>query len=267
MNENRGPAPPAAAGGRGRYSAPALEKGLDILELLAGTAEGLSATEIARRLGRSVSEIFRMLVALEARGWVRRREADGSYALTLRLFELAHRHPPIERLLGLALAEMRDLAARTGQSCHLAVYEDGRILIVARVESPLPRGFVVRLAATFDLLDTASGRVLAAFQPAEERARRLARALQLAGGVAPPELLSARLDGIVARGHEVSPSTAIRGITDLSFPVRDHTGAAVAALTIPFAEIVGAPLDAVGTAAALGEAAFRISSGLGFGEA
>src|SRR5437870_3111280 len=47
-----------------RYAVPALEKGLDILELLAREAEGLSLNELARELGRTSSELFRMVVAL-----------------------------------------------------------------------------------------------------------------------------------------------------------------------------------------------------------
>jgi DNA-binding CsgD family transcriptional regulator len=52
------------------YAAPALEKGLDILELLAKQAEGLTRREIAERLGRSVSEIFRMIEALTRRSYL-----------------------------------------------------------------------------------------------------------------------------------------------------------------------------------------------------
>ena len=55
-----------------RYTAPALEKGLDVLELLASVSEALTHSEIARRLGRSVSEVFRMLVCLEERGYISR---------------------------------------------------------------------------------------------------------------------------------------------------------------------------------------------------
>lgn len=39
-----------------RYRAPALDKGLDILELLAGTEEGLSQAEIAKALDRTPTE-------------------------------------------------------------------------------------------------------------------------------------------------------------------------------------------------------------------
>ena len=47
--------------------APALEKGLDLLEALAAESRGLSQKQLAERVGRSVGEIFRMLVALERR--------------------------------------------------------------------------------------------------------------------------------------------------------------------------------------------------------
>jgi len=49
---------------KSRYTAPALEKGLDILELLASVSEALTHSEIASRLGRTITEVFRMLVCL-----------------------------------------------------------------------------------------------------------------------------------------------------------------------------------------------------------
>src|SRR6476660_8430990 len=74
-----------------RYAVPALDKGLDILELLAQEAGGLSLNEIARVLGRTSSELFRMVVALARRGYIEQLNGD-RYTLTLRLFEMAHRH-------------------------------------------------------------------------------------------------------------------------------------------------------------------------------
>ena len=73
--------------------APALEKGLDLLEALAAEARGLSQKQLAERVGRSVGEIFRMLVALERRGYVTRDPATGEYTLTLKLFRIASQYP------------------------------------------------------------------------------------------------------------------------------------------------------------------------------
>jgi len=63
--------------------APALEKGLDLLEALAGASRGLSQKQLAERVGRSVGEIFRMLVALERRGYVARDPVTGGPTSTL----------------------------------------------------------------------------------------------------------------------------------------------------------------------------------------
>ena len=82
--------------------APALEKGLDLLEA-SPRSHGLSQKQLAERLGRSVSEIFRMLVALERRGYVARDPKTGEYTLTLKLFRIASQFPPTERLLQAAL--------------------------------------------------------------------------------------------------------------------------------------------------------------------
>lgn len=236
---------PRPAGELPRYPAPALEKGLDILELLAVEPAGIAQGAIARRLGRTVGEIFRMLSCLERRGYIRRNAPDDSYALTLRLFELAHRHPPTQRLLSTALPVMRRLAEATVQSCHLGVYHDSRLLVVAQVESPAPSGFLVRLGAHFPLLETSSGRVLLAHQPADIRARWLAESTQGRTDPATQQLIG-RIEGIAKRGYEQIASGAPRGITDISAPVRNHMGHAVAALAVPHLGDAATPLrDAV----------------------
>ena len=92
------------------YSAPALEKGLDILELLADSPAGLTQNQIAAQLGRSASELFRMVEVLERRSYVGRIAQSSAYQLTLKMFELAHRQPPVKRLLETALPRMQALA-------------------------------------------------------------------------------------------------------------------------------------------------------------
>ena len=52
------------------YTAPALEKGLDILELLSINENGLTQAEIASKLNKSVNEIYRMVSTLRSREYV-----------------------------------------------------------------------------------------------------------------------------------------------------------------------------------------------------
>ena len=112
-----------------RYRAPALDKGLDILELLATTDEGLSQAEIAKALERSPNEIYRMLDRLVRRHYVARTSGD-RYELTLKLFALAHQHAPVRRLVSQAMPELRAFARDAGQSCHLSIYDRGNVVVV-----------------------------------------------------------------------------------------------------------------------------------------
>src|SRR6201996_6432344 len=129
-----------------RYRAPALDKGLDILELLAATEEGMSQAEIAKALDRTPNEIYRMLDRLTRRHYVVRTNAD-RYELTLKLFTLVHQHAPIRRLIPLAMPELRDFARMAQQACHLAIYDRGSVVIIAQVDSPGYWGFAIRVGS------------------------------------------------------------------------------------------------------------------------
>lgn len=244
-----------------RYSAPALEKGLDILELLATEDRGLSQSEIARAMGRSVGEIFRMLVVLADRGYLAQDPDTDRYALTTRLFEVATRTPLIKRLTTLATPLMRKLAREVNQSVHLSIISDGVVLIVGQVDPPGNHVMSVRLGARIELWRASSGRVMVAFSDADTLAELLAR-LPL-----PPDMTEARLRadlaGIRARGHEITDSFVARGIVNIAAPVFDHTGLAIAALTVPHLERFGDPITFQTCARHVIGTANAISRGLG----
>jgi DNA-binding IclR family transcriptional regulator len=245
------------------YTAPALEKGLDILELLAGEGGGLLQNAIAQRLSRSATELFRMLSVLERRGYVT-RHADGTYRLSLRLFELAHQHPPLKRLLTVALPAMQQLTGISRQSAHLVVHFARRILVVAQVDSPEPMGFGVRLGANFPFRPhRASSRVLSAFQPRAMQDELIAElAANSARGFSPAKV-RAELADIARKGIYVAPSDTTTGVTDLCAPVFDHSDGAVAALTVPYLKQRDVKVPLATTREALLTAVRHISSGLG----
>ena len=217
-----------------RYSAPALEKGLDILELLSGEENGLSQTEIARALTRSVSEIFRMLVVLEERGYVAIDPDSDRYGLTTWLFEIAHRTPSVKRLTALAGPMMRGLARDTHQSVHLTVLSEDAVLVVGQVDPDANNILSVRLGARIELWRASSGRVILAFLREEDLAEILDR-YPLPAGVT-EDTMRADLSQIRQQGYEITDSFVVRGVVNIALPIIDHTGQAVAALTMPHLE-------------------------------
>lgn len=218
---------------RREYRVPAAEKTLDILEFMAAQREDVTQTEISTGLGRSIHELYRVIQLLERRGFLIRTRVD-RYRLSLRLFELAHMHPPVNRLIDSALPVMRDLAGRTDQSCHLAVLRDLHVLIVLQVELPLPMRYSVALGSHFPILETSSGAVLLAHLPAAEQAALVERILASGEAEATPAEIARRLRAIAANGQEMRPSMAVEGCTNMSLPVRNHMGAVIAALTVPY---------------------------------
>lgn len=218
-----------------RYRAPALDKGLDILELLAEQRGGLTRAEITKALGRNASEIYRMLERLVARQYVMRSEAGDRYTLSLKLFALAHRHPPMERLIAEALPLMQRFANDAEQSCHLAVYDRGNLLVIAQVDGPGTWGIAVRLGSRVGLVDTSSGRTILAYQNAEQRAHMLAEHTKVKGEVAIDHAaLETACEQIRKTGFSRKDSQQIFGVTDVTFPVLGPSGQAIAALTCPF---------------------------------
>lgn len=229
--------------GSPRYSAPALDKGLDILELLADSLEGYTLNEIAQKLGRSVSEIFRMVVTLERRGYVRVDVGD-RYTLSIKMFELAHRQRPLRSLVAVALPLLRELAHRANQSCHLAMYQSGRVVVIAQVDSPGRWSFGLKVGVMMGLTDTSSGHVLLAFRDEAERARMLAAHIKVDGELAldPGELFDI-LRQVCERGYATMASRQIRGITNIAYPIMDGEGQVIAALNVPYIERIDALAD------------------------
>ena len=216
------------------YSAPALEKGLDILEMLCRSEHPLPQKVIAQRLNRSVGETYRMLTCLVDRGYVSQVD-DSSYAVTTRLFELAHINPPTHRLLLEAMPIMQRLAADLDQSCHLTVYSQGKQVVLAKVDNPSGMGFSLRAGSELDVLISASGRVLLAFQDEATRKLRIDEALQRNPDQADIQI-DAVLQTILITGFESIPSVQVRGLYAVAYPILDTQGHAIAALTVPYAE-------------------------------
>jgi DNA-binding IclR family transcriptional regulator len=213
------------------YSAPALEKGLDILELLCRSETPLPQKEIASRLDRTVGELYRMLACLVERGYV--ANIDEKYIVTMKLFELSHLNPPTHRLLIEAMPTMQKLASDLDQCCHLTVYNQGKQVVISKVDAPSGMGFSVRVGAELDVLVSASGRTLLAFQDSETRKLRIEESTLRRPEQADPQI-HVILDAIRSRGS--IPSVQVRGLYAVAYPVLDSVGCAIAALTVPYAE-------------------------------
>lgn len=222
-----------AAERQSRYRVPAVDKALDILELLSTEATGLPMVALAERLQRTISEIYRTVQLLEARGYLERNADGDRYAVTMKLFRLAHAMPRVHTLSALALPIMEQLAIDIEQSCHLAVLDNLDILVIAQVNSPLARQYSVTLGARLPVWEASSGNLLLAQLP-EARREALFRSLTRS---VPPEILQQfreRVAEIGTSGKEERESYFVSGMLTISRPIYNHFGATIAVMTVPF---------------------------------
>lgn len=217
-----------------RYRAPALDKGLDILELLARTADGLSQAEIAKALDRSPNEIYRMLDRLVRRDYVRRTPED-RYEITLKLFELGHARPPLHRMVSQAMPVLRHFAFRAEQAVHMVVQDRNILVVIAQVDGPGYWNVSIRVGSRISLVNTGSGHVFLAFATPEERVLMLEEQ-DLGSPEKMPKGLEARLETVREQGYEMMPSAQVSGVSNLTVPIFGPLGTVIAVLTCPYTQ-------------------------------
>jgi len=230
-----------------RYSAPALDKGLDILEFLAGERLPLSQLEVSQGLGRSSGEIYRMLMCLEERGYVIREAESGKFRLTLRLYELGHKQNPAMLLRQAARLPMESLAEETGHACHLSV-QYGRSLLVLMERMPIRQiCLAVGEGTVFPLLQTSSGKVLLSRMRREDAAESLGDDPIYAAMREPQQrALFKMLENVRQSGELATESTLSKGVSDIAVPVGIEGTDTFAVLVVSY--LAGANSDLIRSA-------------------
>jgi len=213
------------------YRAPALEKGLEILELLSFEDEPLNKKQIAEKLDRSINEIFRMLSVLVDKQYIELDNDSSTYSLTLKMFALSNQHPPVGQLLKRSQPLMEELSVKLAQSCHLSCYKNGELIVIGRAESNYKMGFGLRLGASLDICASGSGVVLLSFSLEKKREEILSKID--ASEEAIKNTLS-HMEVTISKGYFVGESPQISGVTNISVPILGVQGDAMAVLTIPY---------------------------------
>ncbi|MDR2982888.1 MAG: helix-turn-helix domain-containing protein [Puniceicoccales bacterium] len=213
------------------YKAPALEKGLDILEMLAQRTSSANLTEIARSCKRSVSEVQRMVNCLFSRGYIIRNE-QGGYALSCKMFVLSAEHPPLRNLAQRALPYMQQFSSETFESVHIARLEGSNVLVVTESKGYGLAVVSVRPGLGHAAIESVSGRIILAYVEPHAVASTPALAGLSASRLSElqPVFEAIRRDGFHQVENQLCPE-----VSDLGVPIRaGENGPVFAALTTTF---------------------------------
>ncbi|WP_027800986.1 IclR family transcriptional regulator [Paraburkholderia dilworthii] len=226
---------PASADTKPQRGIQSLDSTGDLLAALVAAARPLTLRDLAAAAGMPPAKAFPHLVSLLKIGLLS-RDASGCFeagplALELGLIGLQRLSPTRE-----AEPEVVELAASTVMSVAMAVLGPLGPTVVRLEESARPLHVSLRVGTVMSLVNTAIGRVFAAYVADDVRAGLLAQDhLRLAGANATEvlaqknastlkEAYAQRLAQIRAGGMDSALSRPVPGIDTLAAPVFDHTG-------------------------------------------
>jgi IclR family acetate operon transcriptional repressor len=222
---------PATAGRSGE--AKALVKGIALLDALLAAPGGLSLAELARATELAKPTAHRLLASLlDAR--LARQLEDGGYALGPRCLALGAGFADGLDLRREALPALRELAAATGETCHLGVLAGSEVVYIEKIDSRHAVRMQSRVGATQPALSTSLGRALLAHADAAtvEAALAVGAVARTPRTTTDPAALRALLAEVRERGFAVDDVENEPGVRCVGAPIVDHEGRAVAALSV-----------------------------------
>jgi IclR family transcriptional regulator, pca regulon regulatory protein len=211
----------------------ALARGLAIITAFSPTATALSVSDAAAQTSLPRPTARRLLMTLEQLGYV--RSSNGLYTLTTKVLELGTAYVATLGIWELARPHLEGLVARTHESSSMSQLDGSDIVYVARVPVPKIIALSVHIGTRFPAVATSMGQVLLADLPRDELSVVLQTPSQ--SGIIPRITPSRRsldrdLAQVRSRGWAISDERLSLGIRSIAAPVRDASGATVAAVNV-----------------------------------
>lgn len=260
----------ASSGGSSSYLVPGLERGLRILAEFSAREPVLGAPELSRRIGIPRTTTFRLLQTLEALGFLERVNGDRNFRLGVAVLRLGFEYVNSLELTDFGTPILERLRDATGLSTHLLIRDQRDVVFVAKAQShePLFSSVKVHVGTRLPAHATVHGHVLMGdlslsalkvLYPEAQLEKYTERT------PATVEELYERVEECALLGYGLSEASFERGISVVTAPVRDHSGAIVAAVaaTVPRSDI-GVDEEKSRLVEAICAAAFELSTRLNY---
>jgi len=227
------------------YKVASVDAAMTLLETIA-EHPGEGVTALARRLGGTKSQSFRLLHTLEERGFVIKDPATRGYRLGYRALFIGERAKKQTDLISRAQPFLEELAACSRENVHLIAREGLYSVCVGLCESPQNVRLYAQVGRRGPLHAGGGSKVLLAYADPAVRAEVLANPLERynADTITDPARLREVLDAIVRDGYHVALGDIDENAFAVSAPIRDHRDEVIAALSIagPMARLDDAAL-------------------------
>lgn len=210
-----------------------VERTLSILESIATSTNGMTNSDINRRLKIPKSSASYILRVLENRGYLMRELETGKYRLGLKLMSISREMLSHIDVRDVAKPIMESFVKKVNLSMHLAVLDNGRAVYVEKVEAD---GFVkmdIWVGHRLPIHTTAIGKILVSQMPENE----IVTILEMRGmerktpkSITNPKKYLAELTKVREHGFAIDNEENNLGVRCVAAPIYDSNGKIIAAL-------------------------------------
>ncbi|SEE86202.1 IclR family transcriptional regulator [Ruania alba] len=252
-----------------RSSIQVIDRSVAMLRAIAQAGPGgLALKSLTASAGLRPSTARTLLSALATHGLVRQRDPERHYLLGPTFFELNRAYVEQTDLASVATPVLRELWEKTDETVHLSVLKDGhRVDLAVLVSRQLLN--INPTVARFDTatatvpFHTAAGKVLFAELDDARRDHLLTSAPWRSNVSESKAQLAALVSAVRQQGFATNVEEEAAGVCGVAAPVRDHSGAVVAALCIGYPSVRSTPAHQEAMRSAVLDAADTLSALLG----
>lgn len=209
------------------YHIPILAKGMEVIERVAASPQGLTLQELVGHTGHSKTSVYRITCSLEEMGYLRKNRFTGAYSLTRKIFGIGLSTLGTTTLLEHAYHPMRRLRDVLHETVVLGTLMDTNIVILEQLIGSHHFSFILKPGMGICLHASAPGKVFLAYIDEAERTR-LMQGLELTRFTATtltsvPELLE-ELQQIKISGYAIDRGEELSGVRCIGAPVFNQAG-------------------------------------------
>lgn len=144
-----------------KYSAPAVRKVLEMLELMARGDKSFSVSDVVNELDITSNSVFRIFKELELKGYVVKNPVDSTHELTPKLYYLGNSIRCRISLAKTAYPYMKSIRQFTKETVLLTTFGgQNDTLVVDQIESREPIKFLSTIGVTYDSYSSAMGKAM-----------------------------------------------------------------------------------------------------------
>jgi len=217
------------------FRLPAVDRAINLFELLADSQHGLTLSEVSRKLSIPKSTTHYLIHTLATRGYVQQGADSRHYLLGLRFADVASASLAQLNLRKIVAPCLREIASRFRLTATATVQRGAEAVIIAKVESFQDPGGGAWIGRHIDLHCTAQGKALISTLT-EENLDKLFGEREMARftprTISSLTALKAHLALVRANGFAVNDEEQVPGIRAVAVPVLDSLGAVIASISV-----------------------------------